>query len=70
MSIEEIKESIAKAVERCGDELVAWAAEMDSDCMVEAYQLARAQWPDADIQTRRMEGRLFIHVTQPKNETK
>ena len=25
MSIEEIKESIAKAVESCGDELVAWA---------------------------------------------
>jgi hypothetical protein len=69
MNIEEIKESIAKAVDRCGDELVAWAAEMDADCVVEACQLAREQWPNAGIQMRRTEGRLFIHVTcQPIKE--
>lgn len=63
MSIEEIKESIAKAVEKGGDDLALWTAEVDQDSMLQAYELARAQWPDASMKTIVVDGSFVIHVT-------
>ena len=63
MNIEEIKNDIAQSVEKLGDEIVMWSAEVNEDCVIDAYKIARVQWPQAKLKTFRDGNKLRIHAT-------